>query len=181
MKRFIILGLSAIALLTTACSNNREREIAAIENLRQELSPREIISDDPDVTRLLDLYSKFAAHFPDDSLAPIYLRDAADMNISIGNSLQAVELLDTVISLYPGFDDLGGCWFLKGYAFEMAELYDSARTAYTYFVDNFPEHVQAPSTRIALERNLIGASQEELINYLLETANDSNLAVNAAN
>lgn len=156
-------------------SPNRDLEVAAIEKIKQELSPREIISDDPDVSRLLGMYATFVAHFPDDSLAPIYLREAADINITIDEPMQAVALLDSAIALYPGFDDMGGCWFLKGYAYETAEMFDSARAAYTYFVENYPEHVQAPSTRTMLEHNLVGATQEELLNYLLEMANNSNL------
>ena len=163
MKKTLAL-LSAVLLLA-ACSPNREKQLKAIEAHEETLSSVDIIADDSDIDALLTLYRSFAADFPDDSLAPVYLQRAADLSISIGRQDQAVSLLDSVINLYPGFEDIGGCWFLKGYACETAGQYDQAREAYTFFVENYPEHDLANDTRKTLP--YLGMSPEEMLEAIL--------------
>lgn len=163
MKKITIL--LAGVLLLAACGPNREKQLKAIEEHEQTLSTLDMIDDNSDLDEMLNLYRTFANDFPDDSLAPVFLQRAADLSISMGEQAQAVELLNNVIALYPGFEDLGGCWFLKGYAYETAEQYDSARVAYTYFVDNFPEHNLASDTRKTLP--YLGMSPEEILEAIL--------------
>ena len=161
--RFSLLALSV--LLLAACSPNREKQLKAIEEHETTLSTLNIINDDSYLNDMLKCYRTFANDFPDDSLAPVFLQRAADLCISTGQQEQAVTLLDTIINLYPGFEDLGGCWFLKGYAYETAGQYDQAREAYTYFVDNFPDHNLAKDTRMTLP--YLGMSPEEMLEAIL--------------
>ena len=163
--RVSLFAMLAATLLLTACGANREKRIEDIGEREQSLSALDRMTDDQELEELLGLYRGFAADFPDDSLAPVYLTRAADMCISLGRSADAVELLDTVISMYPGYEDIGGCWFLKGYAFETAGEYDSARVAYTWFVDNYPEHALAADTRTTLP--YLGMSPEEMLEAIL--------------
>lgn len=163
MKRTLIL--LACALLLASCGHNREKELKAIEEHEQQLSSFDIISEDSYTDEMLGLYRAFAADFPNDSLAPVFLMRAADLSISLGRTDDAVALLDSVIGFYPGFEDVGGCWFLKGYAYENAEQYDSAREAYTYFVDNYPEHSLASDTRRMID--YLGMSPEEMLEAIL--------------
>lgn len=163
MKRTI--ALLAAVLLLASCGPNREKQLKAIEEQEQALSALDMISEDSELDNLLTRYRTFANDFPDDSLAPVYMQRAADLCISLGEQEQAVALLDSVIDLYPGFEDLGGCWFLKGYAYETAEQYDLAREAYTYFVENYPEHSLANDTRKTLP--YLGMSPEEMLEAIL--------------
>lgn len=163
MKKTLAL-LSALLLLA-GCAPNREKQLKAIEEHEQALSSLDIIADDSGIDAILALYRTFAADFPDDSLAPVYLQRAADVSISIGRQEQAVALLDSVIDFYPGFEDLGGCWFLKGYAYETAGQYDQARKAYSYFVENYPDHSLANDTRKTLP--YLGMSPEEMLEAIL--------------
>ena len=164
MKK-IIVPLLAVCLLA-ACSPNREKQLKAIEEHELALSTLDRISDDSEMEEVLKLYRTFAADFPDDSLAPVYMQRAADIYVSTGRSDQAVSLLDSIIELYPGFEDMGGCWFLKGLAYENAEQFDSARAAYTYFVDNYPEHSLAHDTRFLIDH--LGMTPEEMLEAALQ-------------
>ena len=83
---------------------------------------------------------------------------------------QAVGLLDSVINLYPGFEDLGGCWFMKGYAYENAERFDEAREAYNYFVENYPEHYLAADTRKTLP--YLGMTAAEMFEAIMGSAEE---------
>lgn len=166
MKR-IYISLLAVLLLA-ACGPNREKELAAIETHEQQLSALDVNTQDSELNELVSLYTRFANHFPDDSLAPVYLQRAADLCISLSQSDRAVQLLDSIVSQYPGFEDLGGCYFLKGYAFETSEEYDSAREAYTYFVDNYPDHPLAADTRRSID--YLGMTPEEMLEAILANA-----------
>lgn len=165
MKK-IAICLTAV-LMMVACTPNREKQLKAIEKQKAELSALDYITEDTDITEILKLYRTFAADFPNDSLAPQFLMDAADISCSVGRYGEALALLDTVINFYPGFEDMGGCWFLKGLAFENMGEMDSARAVYSHFVDNYPEHPLARDTRFQLENNLVGLSAEDQLEMVL--------------
>ncbi len=170
-----ILTLVAGIMLLAACSTpDREKELSNIAEHEQMLSAIDVSSDDDAAIELLGLYRKFAADFPEDSLAPAYMTKAADLCINLGKSDEAVALLDSVINLYPGYDDIAGCYFLKGYAYENAEQYEEAKEAYTYFVENYPEHYLAADTKVML--NYIGMNPEEMFDAIMANATDQNLA-----
>ncbi|MBR3783351.1 MAG: tetratricopeptide repeat protein [Bacteroidales bacterium] len=170
-----ILTLIAGVVLMAACSTpDREKEIKAIAEHEQMLSAIDVSSDDKAAMDMLAMYRQFAAHFPEDSLAPAYMTRAADLCINLGKSDDAVELLDSVISQYPGYEDIAGCYFLKGYAYESAEQYEEAKEAYTYFVENYPDHYLAADTKVML--NYIGMSPEAMFDAIMANATDQNLA-----
>lgn len=164
MKRTCILVLGA--LLAVACGPNRETQIKNIEEHEQNLSMFDMGSDDAQAEEMLGLYHQFVKDFPDDSLAPVYLVKLADINIALGRTDEAVACLDSVINLYPGYDDLGGCLFLKGVAYEANEQYDLARQAYTVFVDNYPDHYLASDTRKMLP--YVGMTPEEMLEAIMK-------------
>ena len=168
MKKTILI--IAASLLMIACGQNREKEIKNIEQHEIELSTIDISSDDSAAVEMVDLYRKYAANFPDDSLAPAYMQRAAEICINIGQTDQAINLLDSVITLYPSFEDVAGCWFMKGYAYETVEQFDQAREAYTYFVENYPDHYLASDTKKML--NFLGMSPEDMFDAIMNMAND---------
>ncbi len=173
MKKILTL-ISGIVLLAACSAPDREKELNNIAEHEQMLSAIDVSSDDDAAIELLALYRKFAADFPEDSLAPTYMTKAADLCINLGKSEEAVALLDSVINLYPGYDDIAGCYFLKGYAYENAEQYEEAKEAYTYFVENYPDHYLATDTKVML--NYIGMNPEEMFDAIMANATDQNLA-----
>ena len=173
MKKILTL-IAGIVLLAACSTPDREKELNNIAEHEQRLSAIDVSSDDEAAIELLALYRKFAADFPEDSLAPAYMTKAADLCINLGKSEEAVALLDSVINLYPGYDDIAGCYFLKGYAYENAEQYEEAKEAYTYFVENYPDHYLATDTKVML--NYIGMNPEEMFDAIMANATDQNLA-----
>ena len=171
MKKILIL--MACVMLMVACSPNREKELKNIAEHEQMLSAIDITSDDNAAMEMLALYRKFAADFPEDSLAPAFMNRAADLCINLGKNEDAVNLLDSIITLYPGYEDIAGCYFLKGYAYESAEKYDEAKEAYNYFVENYPDHYLAADTKLMI--NYIGMSPEEMFDAIMANATDQNL------
>lgn len=160
-------------MLLVACGPNRDKEVEKITEMERQLSTIDISSDDSMATEAVEMYRKFAEKFPEDEMAPEYLKRAADISINIGQPEEAVEILDSIINIYPGYEDVAGCYFLKGYAYETAEEYDLARDTYTEFVEKFPNHYLAPDTKKILP--YIGMSPEAMFEALINATSDENL------
>ena len=63
---------------------------------------------------------------------------------------------------------------MKSYAYDSAEQYEEAREAYTYSVENYPDHYLANDTRKMLD--YLGMTPEEMFDAVMNAANDKNLA-----
>ena len=167
-----------LMLLPLGCKQRVDRDglLGDIETMEQGLDYSEVSPEAVDSVQnaMVGLYRKFYTSFPNDSLAPVYMQRAADMLISLERTDEAVAVLDSIIAIYPDGEDIGGCWFLKGYAYEMAENYDSARVAYTYFVENYPDHYLAADTRMAIQ--YLGMSAEEMFEAIINAASDQGLS-----
>ena len=157
----IVLGL----MLLTACGPNREKELENIEQHEKELSEFNITADVDKAHNLIDLYRHYVETFPDDSLSPIFMFRAAEISINIGEQEYAVAVLDSIIDLYPGYEELPACQFMKGQAYESNQQYDLAREAYTEFVEKYPDHYLAADTRKMIP--LIGLTPEEQLEAIL--------------
>ena len=77
MRRTIVTLIAAVML--AACGTSRDKQIEAISQHELQLSTIDIGTADEAVAQMLGLYRQFAADFPDDSLAPVYLMRAADV------------------------------------------------------------------------------------------------------
>ena len=165
MKRTPLIA--ATLLLAAAChqSPNRDKAIDEIRTAEKALSQLNIVTDEQRAHDLIALYQHFADNFPEDSLAPVYLQKSADISLNLGDYEQALTILDTLIAQYPGYEDIAGCVFLKGQAYENNEQYDLARQTYTQFVTDYPDHVLAPDTRKMLP--YVGLAPEEMLEAIL--------------
>lgn len=177
MKKILII-LAGVALMA-ACGHKMSREelVGSIEEHERELDLNYLDVEGVDSTldEMIGLYRQFYQRFADDSLAPVYMQRAADLCITRGNTDEAVATLDSIIVLYPDYEDVAGCWFLKGYAYENAESYDSAREAYTFFVETYPDHYLAKDTRTTLQ--YLGLSPEEMFEAIMAGATAENLVM----
>lgn len=172
-KNYLLIAFSLFLL--AACSPDREKQIAAIEKHESELSMLDVSVDEEKAHEMIGLYRQFVNDFPDDSLAPVYLMRVADISITLGETEQAVNVLDSIINIYPGFEDVPFCLFQKGYAYEASEQFDQARQCYQEFVDEYPDHYMAADTRKMLP--YIGLSPEEMFEAIMNNATDQNLTM----
>lgn len=169
MKRIALLALATV--LMVSCGPSREDRIAQIEDFEDSIFEIAVAAD-PDVAdQLTQLYVDFADKYPNDSLSPIYLMKAADMQSNVLHTDRSVELFDRIIADYPDFEDVPMCYFLKGNALELNSQMDEAKVAYEEFLAKYPDHYMAEQTRMMLPH--LGMSNEELLSLILEHANDS--------
>lgn len=168
MKKIILASLALV--LTAACGNKNnvpERDVLvdSIEVMEHGLMNASINTDLEKANRMVALYDLFANNYPDDSLAPIYMMRSAEIEINTGNYEAGVATLDSIMNLYPGYEDLPICQFMKGTAYEMNQQYDLAREAYTEFVEKYPDHVLAADTRKILP--FVGLTPEEQLEAIM--------------
>ncbi|MGX8713508.1 MAG: tetratricopeptide repeat protein [bacterium] len=172
MKKIAILTLGA--LLAVACGNKKDvpghdELIDSISAMEQNLATYSVTADTAKAHAILAMYNQFVENYPDDSLAPIYMLNAAEININLSDYEQGISLLDSIITLYPGFEDVAMCQFLKGQAYEQNQQYDLAREAYTEFVTKYPDHLLAADTRKMIP--LVGLTPEEQLEAILGMKN----------
>jgi outer membrane protein assembly factor BamD (BamD/ComL family) len=164
MKKTILCTLGLLLIASCGHKNqemDREEMLDSIEQMQERVPQTAITANATTAAQMVEMYNRFATSFPDDSLAPVFMLRAAEIDINIGNFEQAISLLDSVINLYPGFEDIAGCQFMKGWAYEQNQQYDLAREAYTEFVTNYPDHFLASDTRKMLP--YIGMTPEETL------------------
>lgn len=172
-QRFHILYFSFFILLLTACSTSntedpqpltQEALLDSIDSM--DLALREDLQfDTSKSSKMVAWCLEYAERFPEDSMAPVYLLKTAQIQINGGEFEQGLSILDSIIELYPGFEDVAICQYLKGQAYEQNQQYDKAREAYTLFVTEYPDHYLAPDTRKMLP--LVGLSPEEQLEKVL--------------
>lgn len=168
MKK-IILAIMGLGLMVACGSKNEvpERDVLvdSIEVMEQSLMNASVNTDLQKADRMIALYDLFANNYPDDSLAPIYMMRSAEIEINTGSYEAGIATLDSIMNLYPGYEDLPICQFMKGTAYEMNQQYDLAREAYTEFVEKYPDHVLASDTRKILP--YVGLTPEEQLEAIM--------------
>ncbi len=164
--------LFSFFLLAACSSNNTEAptpltQEALLDSIdSMDLALREDLQfDTTKSNKMVAWCLEYAERFPEDSMAPVYLLKTAQIQINGGEFEQGLSVLDSIIELYPGFEDVAICLYLKGQAYEQNQQYDKAREAYTLFVTNYPDHYLAPDTRKMLP--LVGLSPEEQLEKIL--------------
>ena len=171
LKMFVVL---ATAAALTACGPSREERVAQIEEMEDSVFESPAALDTNVAEELTTLYMAFADKYPADSLTPAYLMKAAETQAGILHTERAIALYDRVADNYPDFGDVPMCLFLKGNAYEQNEQFDEARRTYEEFLEKYPDHYMAPSTRQMLP--MIGMSAEEMLDYIMAHASDTLIA-----
>lgn len=162
------------AVLLVSCGPNREERINQIDTLEKELREASIFADTVKAEQITTMYVEFADKYPTDSLAPIYLFKAADVQSNMLHTERAIKLFDRIIADYPDFSEMPTCYYLKGASYEMNSMIPEAKAAYQEYLDKYPDHIFANDLRRTLP--LIDMSPEEQLAAILEQANDTIIA-----
>ena len=159
-NRKCILGfLMAGIVLFVACQSKKEKLNAQIVEAEKQIA--ETYSTET-ISQLVALYQKYAAAFPEDSMAVEYLFRSAEFNMRLKKGEEALANLDAIISKYPDNWRVPECYFFKGFVYEDV-LYDieNAKNAYYEFVAHFPSHKLALDASLAI--SYLGMSPEEIV------------------
>jgi tetratricopeptide (TPR) repeat protein len=107
-------------------------------------------------------YLKFANSFPNDSMAPKCLFDAANISMSLNQYQRAINLYDTINTKYPTFKKAADCVFIRGFIYD-DKLKDTAnaRKMYQMVIDKYPNDSLAVQAKAAI--SILGKSYDEII------------------
>ena len=173
MKKILFLTLTAFLFASCGNSNDTSDQPLSEEALTDSIEHLDSIMradiwfDTIKSNQMIAWCLEYANRFPEDSLAPVYMKKAAEIQMNDGNFEQAVATLDSIIDLYPGFENVADCHFLKGWAYEQNQQYELARETYSRFVNDYPDHVLASDIRKTLARSTVGMTPEEQLKEAL--------------
>lgn len=162
----IAITLITATVLLSSCNNSENSnnvKLSDITKLETELfSSRLEAPDMTKVKQLADMYIDYAGQHPDDSIAPVFLFKAADINMNLNNPEITIGLFNDVISKYPNFENMSTVLFLKGFVYEdQLNDYENAKKCYLEFLERYPESDFADDAEVSLKN--LGKSPEELI------------------
>lgn len=145
------------------CSPSKDKMVKEIDAKEKALYANN--SPVPDKTKIKEMiasYEKFVDQFPKDSLAPVFLYKAANLEMNSDLNKEAIALLDVIIKDYTGFAKLPETYFLKAFIYDnnMKNI-NKAREAYTDFLKKFPKSDLADDAMISLDN--LGKTPEQII------------------
>ncbi len=112
--------------------------------------------------RAITAYTRLASNFPNDTMAPTCLFDAANISMSINQYQRAINFYDTISTKYPTFKRAADCIFIRGFIYD-DKLKDTAkaRVMYQMVIDKYPHDSIAVQARAAIA--ILGKSYDEII------------------
>ncbi|MCO6476041.1 MAG: tetratricopeptide repeat protein [Phaeodactylibacter sp.] len=174
MKNLIFFLAIAGSLLLTSCGAGPGAEepldrdhlselIQALNGTLQEQKDQER-TDTATARDLADRAEEFAQRFPQDTLAPKFLFQAATASRGIGDFNKAVELWSKVATEYNSHRKAPEALFLQGFTLD-ENLRDTtrARRQYEAFLEQYPKHPLANDARVLLEAIRTGKSAGDLV------------------
>ena len=177
---FVSFLIPAIALLVS-CGPSQEKLLSEIDSLESSVTELALEIDTVTARQLVDLYIQYADRFPDDSLAPVYLFKAGDVLQGICDYDASIQCLTRVIDKYDAFEELPLCYFFIGRVYEQKEDFDAAANAYEDFLERYPDHFLAASTRTILPLIKNGMNDEEQLEFLISNTSDQFIVQDSSN
>lgn len=168
--RIISLILICGCLSFAAC-DSRGQQAAAIQQLEQKLRQQKDANlDTLSANALIEKSLAFASAYPQDTLAPAFLFQAADVLRGIRKAEEAVRLWGRVNAEYPDYERAADALFLQGFTCEN-NLSDKARALayYQTFLDKYPKHPLVSDVSLSMEYLRSGKDLEELIKSFPKT------------
>jgi len=155
----ILIVILSVMILFFACTESRKKQhehISMLENTLQDSY------DTLKMAKLVELYDNYVNDFPSDSLSPIYVFRAAEINRVLGKGAEALTNYHLLIKTYPESVYVPEAYFFMAVVYENV-LYDFTKASVSYceFLDKYPEHPFAKDAKLSLE--YLGKSPEEII------------------
>ena len=161
MKR-ICLSLAIVALLFSACTNNKQGKIDKIRELESVVNSKaDTVYNVAKAKELADAYIDFAVEFPDDTAAATCYYNAARILMNNLNPGKAVEYFDKVIKDYPDYRRVAECMFLEAFTYDnFLKDINKAKEGYNTFISKYPNHEYADDARSLIE--MLGKTPEQI-------------------
>ena len=183
MKNLIFFLILASGLLLTSCGSEPAAEeplsqdkltelLLALEGTLQEQKDQPRV-DSATVRTLTDRAEEYARRFPQDTLTPKFLFQAASASRGIGDFEKSAALWGSIAAGYDNYQRAPDALFLQALTLD-ENLQDTtrARQQYEAFLARYPKHPLANDARILLEAARSGKSANDLVEEFRQQQND---------
>ena len=163
MKNAGFVAIILVLIFSGGCKPSRNKSMTGIQNLESKLySPSATTFNKEDANRLLSLYDNFIKEFPKDTLVPVYLFKAANLEMNGMNANGAIARFDELIRNYPSDPKAPASMFFKGYIYEnnLKDL-EKAKEAYLLFIETYPSHELVKDAKMSIKN--LGKTPEQMI------------------
>jgi len=169
MKATKTLAIGSFAIFLYSCGGGNKgagtmSKQACIDSIKAVEAKLKTIQN-PDAytyNKAITAYTRFANSFPDDTMAPVCLFDAANISMSLSEYQRAINYYDTISTKYPNFKRAADCIFIRGFIYD-DKLKDTAkaRAMYQEVINKYPHDSIASQARAAIA--ILGKSYDEII------------------
>ena len=136
------LPLIMAAMIASSCNNatktpSHDDMLNAIDSIEASINVEFPETIDTAISNgLINKYVQFADAYPNDSLTPSFLLQAARWAYATNNVDDMVKYYDRIIDNYEGYEKLDECMYEKGLNLDNAGRKEEARKAYQEFIDD---------------------------------------------
>ncbi len=147
-----------LIVLLASCKLSSEKQLKNIAQLEEQINAQ---SSPQEIATLRDKYYTFVKDYPQDSLAPEMLFRVAILHLKIGHGDETIRDFDRLVNTYPNFEKNGEACFYKAFTYDnILHNLDSAKIAYEYFINHYPEDNLVTDAQLSLK--YLGMSAEEI-------------------
>lgn len=174
-----LLTLGVIALFLVGCSSssnevelNETDMLELINTTESELYSSKDKFDFGKAELLIKNYDQFAANFPENEQAAVFLFRAGDLCSGMNKSNQAISFFEKVYREHKDYEKAGDALFLIAFVQEnQLKNLGSAEENYNKFIKEYPEHDLVSTAEFSIAN--LGKTPEDLIKEFERKADSS--------
>ncbi|MEY2830090.1 MAG: hypothetical protein RIQ33_1948 [Bacteroidota bacterium] len=163
---FKTTGVLFIIIFVWGCTSKKDALRANIKANEKKLFADEMItpSEDSIAKVLVADYQQFAKENEADSLAPLYLFNAADIAKNIRQYKQAVDAWGKVVAKYPTSKQAANSMFFQAFTYQTA-MNDTAKAKLIFkdFIAKYPNHHFVKDAKFSIEQMENKLSDDEIV------------------
>lgn len=166
--KYISLAVLAFSFIIFSCNTSitmdeKQQLTNEIDTLEFQIyESEEQLLDNRKQFRLVDAYKSYAQKYPQDSLAVRYWFNAAQIQVNLGESIEAIKTLDSLINNFPQDKIIPSALQFKAFIYDdrLGDI-NEARATLTELITNFPESDLVENAKAYMET--LGKSPAEII------------------
>ncbi len=158
--------LAFISLFMFSCQPKLDEKVQLInkiDTLEFQIYKSSVeLLDERKPNEVLSLYKNYANLYPEDSISVVYLFKAAQVEVGLGLSLQAISTLDSLIMKYPNAENIPSALQFKAFRYDdrLGNINEASKVL-DVLIENYPNSSLIENAK-AYKASL-GKSPEEII------------------
>ena len=163
MNKNIFISIVLLSAILSGCKPSRDKSATDIQKLEASLySEQTLTYNKVRGDSLLQMYEDFIAHFPSDTLAPVYLFRAANLKMTEGDGNRSLSLLDQFMQKFPDHQKAPVCLFFKAFVYEnLLRNLALAKETYLLYIEKYPNGEFVKDAQMSVQN--LGKTPDQMI------------------